>query len=604
MRQMRGLCAFTLLTLAVSPLAACGPAPTTPTPSPSASALPSDFPFPSATPTAAPSAMPTGIATPTPAPSASATASPMPSASASAMPSTAPSTSASPVPSPSAGPVGPDQVTRDSRQNFFTNYGVNPFVEAATDPFSTFAADVDTASYTLARGYLNTNQLPPQSSVRTEEYLNYFNYHYGQPLTGAFAIHTDLIPSYFGEADTKMLRVGIQGKEVLEKDRQDAVLTFVIDVSGSMNQDNRLELVKRSLRLLVDQLRPTDKIGIVIYGTEARRVLPHTSVSDKNAILSAIDSLRPEGSTNVEKGLTLAYQEASTVLRPGQINRVILCSDGVANVGETGPEAILSKIKQNSEAGITLTTLGFGMGEYNDTLMEQLANQGDGSYAYIDTFEEAQRVLVTQLTSTLQIIAKDVKIQVAFNPELVDQYRLLGYENRDVADDDFRNDTVDAGEVGANHSVTALYEVRFKPEASTGEVAKVYLRYADVADANRVKELNKAVQASDLKAFSNADGSLRLAVSVAEFAEILRGSIFAREGKLSQVVELARTAQNAYPSDTLISEFSTLAQRAAALQQPTTVKSLDAILAESKNDKNLPAWQNFLLKQLGGKAVQ
>lgn len=585
------------LSLSFAVLVACGPSPSTGLAPASPSAMPS------LSPTTAPSEAPTTepATAPTAAPSTSPTSAPSSPPSASSAPEVSASPQASGTPAPSASPAGEVQALRD---NFFKNYGINPFVEAATDPLSTFAVDVDTASYTVTRNYLNNNLLPPAAAVRTEEFLNYFDYHYPQPLNSKFAIHTDLVPAYFGDTGGKLMRVGVQGLEVLEKDRKNVDLTFVIDVSGSMNQLNRLELVKESLRILLNRLKATDRIGLVVYGTDARTVLPHTAANERVRIMAAIDSLRPEGSTNVEAGLRLGYAEASAMMRPGAVNRVILCSDGVANVGATGPEAILSTIKASSENGITLTTLGFGMGEYNDTLMEQLANQGDGNYAYIDSLDEAQKLLDEQLISTLQVIAKDVKIQVAFNPQLVDQYRLLGYENRDIADDDFRDDTVDAGEVGSNHSVTALYEVRFKPDAQEGDVASITVRYKDVDDAERVKELARTVRATDLVAFSSAPGSLRLATSVAEFAEILRNSIFAQGSQLSAVAELAATAQKAYPDDTRIQEFVTLAQKAAELQRPPSVQSLDNIVSNSQNPNQLTSWKSFLIKQLGGKSSQ
>jgi Ca-activated chloride channel family protein len=272
-------------------------------------------------------------------------------------------------------------------------------------------------------------------------------------------------PSYFGDAQTKLLRVGIQGQDIMPRNRKAAHLTLVIDISGSMNQPRRLDLVRQSLPLLVNQLGPNDKVGIVVYGSEARTLLPHTD--QKQAILNVIASLRSEGSTNAEAGLLKGFEEAAKVLRNDVSNRILLCSDGVANVGGDGPEAILARIKREAEKGIALSTVGFGLGDYNDTLMEQLANQGDGSYAYVDTMAEAQRIFVQNLTGTLQTIAKDVKIQVDFNPSVVAQYRLLGYENRDIKDVDFRNDAVDAGEVGSNHSVTALYELRFHSGSPT-----------------------------------------------------------------------------------------------------------------------------------------
>ena len=264
------------------------------------------------------------------------------------------------------------------------------------------------------------------------------------------------------------------------------MLTFVIDVSGSMDMENRLELVKHALTLLVEQLRPGDKVAIVVYGSRARTVLSHTGIEGRGEILAAIHSLTPEGVTNAEEGLRLGYKLALQNARVGSINRVILCSDGVANVGETGPDAILRKIRSHVQEGIMLTTVGFGMGNYNDVLMEQLANNGNGNYAYVDTLKEAKRVFVENLTGTLQLIAKDAKVQVDFNPQVVSRFRLLGYENRRLDHEDFRDDKADGGEIGSGHSVTALYEIKLH-EGTTGQLATVFIRHED-PDTRRISE--------------------------------------------------------------------------------------------------------------------
>ena len=312
---------------------------------------------------------------------------------------------------------------------FFKDYGTNPFIDTEDDHFSTFGMDVDTASYSVTRRYLRDGLLPPPEAVRVEEFINAFDYNYDPPLHEAFAIHIEGAPSKFGEGKRlQLLRIGIQGQVVPTEDRKDAVLTFVIDVSGSMAMENRLGLVKRSLRLLVEQLRPGDEVGIVIYGSRAKVLLPHTGVEERRRILRAIDSLAPEGATNAEEGLRMGYDLALKNARFGSINRVILCSDGVANVGQTGPDAILREVRAHVEEGITLTTIGFGMGNFNDILMEQLANKGNGSYAYVDTLDEARRIFVENLTGTLQVIAIDAKVQVDFNPRVVSRFRLLGYE--------------------------------------------------------------------------------------------------------------------------------------------------------------------------------
>jgi Ca-activated chloride channel homolog len=583
--------------LSLTLLASCatGPSPTSP-----------DAPYPAASATAPPEVTPSGAptatpeATATPAPEATST----PQASGTPTPLATPELSASgpfPSPSPQVSPSSSPEAIQNYRETFFQNYGTNPFVEASTDPLSTFAADIDTASYAVTRAYLQQNTLPPQAAVRPEEFVNAFRYDYPQPLSDTFAIHTDFAPSYFGDTYTKMLRIGIQGKEILDRNRKVAKLTFVVDVSGSMNAENRLGLVKQSLLLLLSQLRATDEVALVIYGSSARAVLTHTPVSEISRIQTAINNLRPEGSTNVEAGLLLAYAEANRAFDGAAINRVILCSDGVANVGATGPEAILEQVQAEGTKGISLSTLGFGMNGFNDVLMEQLANRGDGQYAYIDTLNEARKLFVEQLTSTLQLIARNVKIQVAFDPETVTQYRLIGYENRDVADEDFRNDAVDAGEVGSNHSVTALYEVRLTPEAlPESKVATVFIRYEDVDAEGLVKEQQKAILGSELKAFSNSSPSFQLSVAAAEFAEILRGSIFAQDSQLGEVQQLLSRIQGKAPQAQELNELISLLTQAQNVLSPQPAKNVSTLLQESKNPRQLMDWNTFLLKQLGG----
>ena len=312
------------------------------------------------------------------------------------------------------------------------------------------------------------------------------------------------------------------------------MLTFVIDVSGSMNMENRLELVKRALTLLVEQLRPGDEVAIVVYGSRARLVLPHTGIEAREEILAAIHSLSPEGVTNAEEGLRLGYTLALRNAKVNTINRVILCSDGVANAGETGADAILKKIRAHVEEGITLTTVGFGMGNFNDVLMEQLANHGNGSYAYVDTLNEAKRIFVENLTGTLQLIAKDAKVQVDFNPQVVSRFRLLGYENRHLEHEDFRDDKADGGEIGSGHSVTALYEIKLH-EGANGQLATVFIRYED-PDTHRFSEISEEIFTTQLNGrFEAASSEFQLAATIAEFAEILRESFWAQEGSLKAV---------------------------------------------------------------------
>jgi len=449
---------------------------------------------------------------------------------------------------------------------FFENYGVNPSIDTEDDRLSTFALDVDTGSYTIMRNYLSEGNLPPPDSVRVEEYVNYFEQGYpAPPPHQAFGIYLDGAPAPFTQSGRyQMLRVGIQGYRVPDEERKDASLTFVIDVSGSMDMDNRLGLVKRSLEMLVEQLRPGDRVGIVVYGSDARLVLEPTSGSDKGRILDAIYSLHPEGATNAEAGIRLGYQMAMRAYNPEGINRVILCSDGVANVGETGPDAILEEVRHYVEENVTLTTIGFGMDNYNDVLMEQLADNGDSFYAYVDDPREARRLFVDQITGTLQTIAMDAKVQVEFNPEVVMRYRLVGFENRAIADNQFRDNTVDAGEIGAGHSVTALYEIKLYPEAY-GNIASVFMRWQD-PDTRQVVEISRDFRTGELEGqFEYADPYFQRAVIVAEYAEILKQSYWAEESSLAYVYHQSLRVSELLPWDENMGEFMELIRRASQL---------------------------------------
>ncbi|MCA9969951.1 MAG: von Willebrand factor type A domain-containing protein [Anaerolineales bacterium] len=463
-----------------------------------------------------------------------------------------------------ARPIAPDAPPEAQPADmFFESYGVNPFIDTEDDSLSTFAIDVDTGSYTLMRRYLADGLLPPAEAVRVEEFVNYFDQQYAPPEGAAFAIHLEGAPSPYGETDRyQLLRVGVQGYEVPAEQRPDALLIFVIDVSGSMAQGNRLGLVKQSLSMLVDALRPADRVGIVVYGSEARVVLGPTAVAERPTILNAIDRLQTEGSTNAEAGLRMAYELAESFGEPGQITRLILCSDGVANVGQTTAEAIL----QHAAEGISLSTFGFGMGNYSDVLMEQLADQGDGSYAYVDTPGEAERLFVQNLTGVLLTIAKDAKIQVAFNPAVVERYRLLGYENRDVADADFRNDAVDAGEIGAGHSVTALYELKLAENALPAETAlTVSVRYAD-PESGVVTEIARGITPGEFVTdFTAASLTFQLSAIVAEYAELLRDSYWARDNSLAALQTDARRIAEYFTGSADVQDFARLVAQAAGM---------------------------------------
>jgi Ca-activated chloride channel family protein len=447
---------------------------------------------------------------------------------------------------------------------FFQNYGTNPFVDTAGDNLSTFGLDVDTASYSLIRSYLVQGYLPPPDAVRVEEVVNYFNPRYAAPSDTAMAIYLEGAPSAFGAPNQVLLRVGLQGRTIEVAQRQDAVLTFVVDTSGSMADGSRLELVKHALRLLVDQLRPSDVVAIVAYSTSARVVLQPTGGAERATILAAIETLHPQESTNAEAGLVLGYQLAAGAFREGASNRVVLASDGVANVGNTTAGGILETIANSAARGITLSAIGVGMGNYNDVLLEQLADKGDGNYAYVDTPDEAQRIFVANLTGTLQVIARDAKLQLEFNPKVVARYRLLGYENRAVADQQFRDDAVDAGEVGAGHHVTALYELELV-EGAGGDALVVHLRYQDAAGGQIVELAQPFARESFWPSFDAASPEFRLSAAAAQYAEILRGSTYAQGESMGAVLPVLWRVQQELFFDPEVAAFTQLVEKASGL---------------------------------------
>jgi len=437
-------------------------------------------------------------------------------------------------------PTEPDPVTAEA----YGEWGINDFVSPEKDPLSTFAIDVDTASYTIARRKLTEGALPPAASVRVEEFVNFFDYHYAPPTdrTMPFAVTFDAAPSPFRD-DHVFLRVGVQGRTVAADERPPVHLTFLVDTSGSMQSDDKMGLVKQSLHLLVDNLRKGDTVALATYAGSVREVLAPTGLGDKAQVHAAIEQLSASGSTAMSSGLELAYKLAYKNLAPGHINRVIVCSDGDANVGPASHEQILEQIRHFTQEGVTLSTIGFGMGNYKDVMMEQLADNGNGNYYYIDSFAQAQKVFQDDLMGTLVVIAKDVKIQVEFDPTAVVAYRLIGYENRDIADKDFRNDAVDAGEIGAGHNVTALYELELR-EGGSARPATVRIRHKE-PEGSRAAENTWAFSRESIRpSFAEANASFRFAVGVASFAELLRHSPFAREWSLGQVRAIARSASD------------------------------------------------------------
>ena len=406
----------------------------------------------------------------------------------------------------------------------FPDQDFNPPVDTDWDGVSTFALDVDTGSYSIARKFVLDGYLPDPDSVRVEEFVNYFQQDYVQPRWAdglAVTIDGSTTPFLSSPFD-RIIRVGIQSAELPEELRRHAALTFVIDTSGSMEEGRRLDLVKESLRMLVDELQSTDTVAVVAYNDNAHVILGPTAIEDRDTILDAIDSLRAGGSTNAEAGLALGYRLAADAYREGAINRVVLASDGVANVGTTDPEGILRLIADDAARGINLVTVGVGMGNYNDVLLEQLADQGDGFYAYVDDLDEAHRIFVQDLTATLQTAAQDARVQVEFNPDVVQSYRLIGFENREMADQDFRNDYADAGEIGAGHTVTALYEVRLHEQNPSGTMGVVRLRWLH-PESGEARETEQFFGPENLyQAFAASSPRFQQDVFVARYAELLR----------------------------------------------------------------------------------
>lgn len=471
--------------------------------------------------------------------------------------------------------AGPD---RESYQR----PGDNPVRRAADDTVSTFAVDVDTGSYGNVRRLLRAGRLPPADAVRAEEFINYFDYGYQVPAAGAtpFAVHTELARAPWNR-DRHLLLVGLQGHAVAREDIPAVNMVYLIDTSGSMQSPDKLELLRQGFTLMTAQLRPQDRVAIVAYAGSAGLVLPATPGSNQAAIMAALDRLSAGGSTNGGAGIELAYAVAREQFIAGGVNRVVLASDGDFNVGTTGVEALTSLVEDRRRSGIGLTVLGFGGGNYNDHLAEQLANTGNGTYHYIDTVQEARKVLVDQLASTVLTIAQDVKVQIEFNPALVQEWRLIGYENRILAREDFNNDRVDAGEIGAGHSVTALYELAL---VGSGGAASDPLRYAAPGPSGpagselaflRLRHQQPGGSASRLVehpiglAGVDASGSerLRFAAAVAGFADALRGGRHLGGWGLPELADLAQGARGA-DADGYRAEFLQLIEVADRLATP------------------------------------
>ncbi len=435
----------------------------------------------------------------------------------------------------------------------------NPFLETLRAPLSTFSIDVDTASYANVRRFITDGQLPPKDAVRIEEMINYFDYEYPQPMGDVpFSVMTETASCPWN-SQHQILKIGLQGKKVSLEQTPTANLVFLLDVSGSMNSPDKLPLLKSGLTMMVDQLKPNDRIAIVVYAGSSGLVLPSTPVSRKGDIIAALSGLEAGGSTNGGQGIELAYTVAANNFIPGGNNRVILATDGDFNVGAKSDDALVDLIEAKRKSGVFLSVLGFGRGNLNDSMMEKLSNKGNGHYAYIDSSDEARRALGTQVAGTLYTIAKDVKIQVEFNPAKVAGYRLIGYENRMLATEDFEDDKKDAGEIGAGHSVTALYEivpagvkvdnagielkyseVREPKGAFTNEMATVKLRYKEPdQEVSKLLTIGVPDGSTDIEA---ASPNMKLAASVAQFGLLLRDSRYKGQAAFPSAASLARMA--------------------------------------------------------------
>ncbi|MHA3735968.1 vWA domain-containing protein [Pseudomonas sp. Eth.TT006] len=463
----------------------------------------------------------------------------------------APMESFAAMPAPESYPQG----YRDEQREQYQTLADNPIHSVAESPVSTFSADVDTGAYGNVRRLLNQGRLPPEGAVRLEELVNYFPYDYALPGDGSpFGVTTELAATPWNP-HTRLLRIGIKASDRAVAELAPANLVFLVDVSGSMDRREGLPLVKSTLKLLVDQLREQDRVSLVVYAGESRVVLEPTSGREKAKIRTAIEQLTAGGSTAGASGIELAYQMAQQAFIPNGINRILLATDGDFNVGISDFDSLKQLAVDKRKTGISLTTLGFGVDNYNEHLMEQLADAGDGNYAYIDNLREARKVLVDQLGSTLAVVAKNVKLQVEFNPAQVSEYRLLGYENRALKREDFSNDKVDAGEIGAGHTVTALYEIVPAGEKGwleplryaksdeavsekSGELAMLRVRYQQPAGGKSL-----LLERPIANQVGPASEDLRFAAAVAAFAQQLKDGRYTGDFSLKDTEALARGAR-------------------------------------------------------------
>ncbi|MBM3416942.1 MAG: VWA domain-containing protein [Bacteroidetes bacterium] len=486
--------------------------------------------------------------------------------------------------------IKPDEEVKDGKADEgmlntedYDNIVENKFLAVTQNPLSTFSIDVDEAAYSNVRRYLQNGSIPPAGAVRIEEMINYFDYVYPKPQNGEpFTVNTEISECPWNPQH-KLVHIGLQGKEIPADNLPPSNMVFLVDVSGSMDEPNKLPLVQASMNMLVDQLRENDKVAIVVYAGNAGLVLPSTSGSNKIKIKEAIDNLEAGGSTAGGEGIILAYKTARENFIQGGNNRIILATDGDFNVGISSDDELVRLIEKERKSGVFLSVLGYGMGNYKDNKMQQLADKGNGNHSYIDNINEARKVLVNEFGSTLFTIAKDVKIQIEFNPAKVQAYRLIGYENRMLAAEDFNDDTKDAGELGSGHTVTALYEIipvgvkddfsksvdplkyqgnDRKIVSNSGEIMTIKLRYKK-PDEEVSKLITHAVMDAHIPIAGTSD-NFRFSAAVAEFGLLLRHSEYRQQGSYNQVISLAKSAKGA-DEEGYRAEFIRLVQAATSL---------------------------------------
>jgi Ca-activated chloride channel family protein len=483
--------------------------------------------------------------------------------------------------------IGPEFKTGEFNTETFDQIMENPFVKSQDNPLSTFSIDVDTASYTIMRRDLNLGKLPPCGAVRIEELINYFSYDYPQPENGEpFSVNVEVSQAPWNTAH-RLIRIALKGKDVVWTSRPPCNFVFLIDVSGSMDEPNKLPLVKRSLEILTQKLDQNDRVAIVLYAGASGLVLDSTRACQTDAILSAIKNLQAGGCTNGGEGIQLAYEIAGDYFIENGINRVILTTDGDFNVGSTSQSDLIDLVKAKAKEGIYLSVCGFGMRNLKDSTLEKLADKGNANYAYIDSFSEARKVFLEQIAGTLITIAKDVKIQVEFNPRLVKAYRLIGYENRKLADEDFNDDGIDAGEIGAGHTVTAFYEIipfevespeleknnvdplkyqtnrQPSQESGSDEIMTVKLRYKEPSGTE--SRLITHIVQDDGKDFTSSSPDFKFAAAVAEFGLLLRNSEFKGNASFDRIPNLVEMDPS-HPEYDRRREFLNLVQNALTIQ--------------------------------------